>query len=70
MVLFVASRVAITVYSYSFMPSTLGLRDTGNGIYAIVVYFLIMSESESELLLVIRLNDNHSPGPVIKEVSP
>ena len=26
--------------------------------------------SESELLLVTRPNDNHSPGPVIKEVSP
>ena len=29
-----------------------------------------MSESESELLLVIRSNDNHSPGPVMREVSP
>ena len=26
--------------------------------------------SESELLLVTRPNDNHSPGPVIREVSP
>ena len=26
--------------------------------------------SESELLLVTRLNDNHSPGPVMREVSP
>ena len=28
------------------------------------------SESELELLLVTRRNDNHSPGPVIREVSP
>ena len=28
------------------------------------------SESESELLLVTRSNDNHSPGPVMREVSP
>ena len=28
------------------------------------------SESESELLLVTRSNDNHSPGPVLREVSP
>ena len=28
------------------------------------------AESESELLLVTRPNDNHSPGPVIREVSP
>ena len=28
------------------------------------------SESELELLLVTRPNGNHSPGPVIKEVSP
>ena len=27
-------------------------------------------ESESELLLVTRSNDNHSPGPVMREVSP
>ena len=27
------------------------------------------SESESELLLVTRSNDNHSPGPVMREVS-
>ena len=27
-------------------------------------------ESESEMLLVTRPNDNHSPGPVISEVSP
>ena len=27
------------------------------------------SESESELLLVTRPNDNHSPGPVMREVS-
>ena len=27
------------------------------------------AESESELLLVTRPNDNHSPGPVIREVS-
>ena len=26
--------------------------------------------SESELLLVTRSNDNHSPGPVMREVSP
>ena len=31
---------------------------------------LTLGESESELLLVIRPNDNHSPGPVIREVSP
>ena len=30
----------------------------------------IISESESELLLVTRSNDNHSPGPVMREVSP
>ena len=30
----------------------------------------VMSESESELLLVTRSNDNHSPGPVMREVSP
>ena len=29
-----------------------------------------LSESESELLLVTRSNDNHSPGPVMREVSP
>ena len=29
-----------------------------------------LSESESELLLVIRPTDNHTPGPVIREVSP
>ena len=29
-----------------------------------------VSESESELLLVTRSNDNHSPGPVMREVSP
>ena len=28
------------------------------------------SESESELLLVTRPNDNHSPGSVMREVSP
>ena len=28
------------------------------------------SESESELLLVTRSNENHSPGPVMREVSP
>ena len=28
------------------------------------------SESESELLLVTRSNDNHSPGSVMREVSP
>ena len=28
------------------------------------------AESESKLLLVTRPNDNHSPGPVIREVSP
>ena len=28
------------------------------------------SASESELLLVTRSNDNHSPGPVMREVSP
>ena len=28
------------------------------------------SESESELSLVTRSNDNHSPGPVMTEVSP
>ena len=28
------------------------------------------AESESELLLVTRPNDSHSPGPVIREVSP
>ena len=27
-------------------------------------------KSDSELLLVIRPNDNHSPGPVIRAVSP
>ena len=30
----------------------------------------LVSESESELLLVTRSNDNHSPGPVMREVSP
>ena len=30
----------------------------------------VYSESESELLLVTRTNDNHSPGPVIREFSP
>ena len=29
-----------------------------------------LSESESELLLVTRSNDNHSPGPVMREVRP
>ena len=31
---------------------------------------LLVSESELELLLVTRSNDNHSPGPVMREVSP
>ena len=35
-----------------------------------ILLTLDQSESESELLLVTRSNDNHSPGPVIKEVSP
>ena len=30
----------------------------------------LQSESESDLLLVTRSNDNHSPGPVMREVSP
>ena len=30
---------------------------------------MAMIESESELLLVTRSNDNHSPGPVMREVS-
>ena len=30
----------------------------------------LVSESESELLMVTGLTDNHTPGPVIREVSP
>ena len=36
----------------------------------ILVRKVPLPESESELLLVIRSNDNHSPGPVMREVSP
>ena len=46
-------------------------------IYVVIVFGLRgklcitnVSESESELLLVTRSNDNHSPGPVMREVSP
>ena len=34
------------------------------------LFYASESESESELLLVTRSNDNHSPGPVMREVSP
>ena len=37
---------------------------------AMLVGLISQSESESELLLVTRSNDNHSPGPVMREVSP
>ena len=36
----------------------------------IVMFKAINQKGESELLLVTRSNDNHSPGPVIREVSP
>ena len=35
-----------------------------------VFYVRIRIRSEPDLLLVTRSNDNHSPGPVMREVSP
>ena len=69
-----AWKAFITVGSFSFSRSNLILGMVGffeilRRVWKVIIT-LSESESESELLLVTRSNDNHSPGPVMREVSP
>ena len=50
--------------------SRIDKMDSGKTEAPLTIYRRSQSESESELLLVTRSNDNHSPGPVMREVSP
>ena len=59
MPIFIGGQMSGGICPYISSPWTISLRG-----------FLSESESESELLLVTRSNDNHSPGPVMREVSP
>ena len=66
---FSGSAVLIVGIPFPFRAGC-GIRFYRFLIIAFLSTLVVKTESESELLLVTRSNDNHSPGPVMREVSP